>query len=231
MQWGDTMDRTKREICVAFGLPESVVSDASGQTFDNADADYAKAWEHTMLPLFGMLDAQLDVLTPGGYDDDTYLAHDVSDVWVLGRHQRAREDRALNDFNNGALTIDEYREICDRDPWDVPATRVLWIPSGRLAVADEKRKHDGDAEAAGAAPLGGQPPQPDPAALGGAGIPNALPPGFGLDPQADLMGDGQDTGTDPAVAGPPAQRAIAQAGRRPAGAAVDAAPERPVGSR
>lgn len=245
MQWGDTMDRTKREICVAFGLPESVVSDASGQTFDNADADYAKAWEHSMLPLFGMLDAQLDVLTPGGYDDDTYLAHDVADVWVLGRHQRAREDRALNDFNNGVITIDEYREICDRDPWDVPATRVLWIPAGRLAVGDDKNEHDGDAEAAGKAPLGGQPPTPDPA-LGGAGVPNALPPGFGLDPQADLMGDGQDTGTDaggdPAVAGPPAQRAIAQAGRRPPGAAVDAAPElkalegeqrgaRPVSSR
>jgi hypothetical protein len=187
-----------------------------------------------------MLDSQLDVLTPGGYDDDTYLAHDVSDVWVLGRHQRAREDRALNDFNNGALTIDEYREVCDRDPWDVPATRVLWIPAGRLAVADEKAKHDGDAEAAGAAPLGGQPPAPDPNALGGAGVPNALPPGFGLDPQADLMGDGQDTGAPDA--GPPAQRAIAQAGRRPAGAAVDAAPEikalegeqrgaRPAGSR
>ena len=244
-QWGDTMDRTKREICVAFGLPESVVSDSSGQTFDNADSDYAKAWEHSMLPIFGMLDAQLDVLTPGGYDDDTYLSHDVSDVWVLGRYQRAREDRAVADFNSGLMTVDEVRQVKNLDPWDVPATRVLWIPTGRLAVDDGDDAHDGDAEAAGKAPLGGQPPQPDPAALGGAGVPNALPPGFGLDPAADLMGDGQDIPTDggaPDAGGAPDPRALARAGRRPAAAAVTAAPEtkalegeqrgaRPVGRR
>lgn len=234
-QWGETMDRTKREICVAFGLPESVVSDSSGQTFDNSDSDYAKAWEHGMLPTFDLLDAQLDVLTPGGYDDDTYLSHDVSDVWVLGRYQRAREDRALADFNNGIMTVDEVREVKDLEPWDVPATRVLWIPAGRLAVGDEKGAHDGDAEAAGKAPLGGQPPQPDPA-LAGAGVPNALPPGFGggLDPSADLMGadsadgSGQDIPVDGSAA--PAQtgsdqRALARSDRRPSGGAVTAAPE------
>lgn len=227
-QWGDTMDRTKREICVAFGLPESVVTDASGQTFDNADADYAKAWEHSLLPLFGMLDAQLDVLTPGGYDDDTFLSHDVSDVWVLGRHQRAREDRAVADFNSGIISIDEVREAKDLEPLDVPATRVLWIPTGRLAVGDNASAHDGDAEAASKAPLGGQPPAPE--GLPTAGIPNALPAGFGVDPQADLMGGDDQAGDDPTAgesdgAGPPNQRAAVQAGRRPAGAAVDAAPE------
>ncbi|MGH3926931.1 MAG: phage portal protein, partial [Pseudonocardiaceae bacterium] len=142
-QWGDTMDRTKREICVAFGLPESVVSDSSGETFDNSDADYAKAWEHCLLNVFRLLDAQLDVLTPGGYGDDTFLSHDVSDVWVLGRHQRARQDRAAADLERGAITIDEYREICDLEPFDVPASRVLWIPAGRLAVADGDGAHDG----------------------------------------------------------------------------------------
>lgn len=226
MMWGDTMDRTKREICVAFGFPESVISDSSGETFDNSDADYAKAWEHGLLPLFGLLDAQLDVLTPGGYDDDTYLAHDVSDVWVLGRYQRAREDRAVADFNSGLMTIDEVREAKELEPWDVPATRVLWIPTGRLAVGDEESAHDGDAEAAGKAPLGGQPPQP--AGLPGAGIPNALPPSWGVDPAANLMGDGQDVpqdGIGDEGVGPPNQRVAAQIDRRPAGGALDAAPQ------
>lgn len=238
MMWGDTMDRTKREICVAFGLPESVISDSSGETFDNADADYAKAWEHGLLPLFDMLDAQLDVLTPGGYDDDTYLSHDVSDVWVLGRYQRAREDRAVADFNNGIITIDEVREVKDLDPWDVPASRVLWIPAGRLAVGDDKPAHDGDAEAAGRAPLGGQPAT---LSAGGGG---ELPPGFGtgFDPTADLMGGpvdpssamdgGGGTGGDQMGsadagdegAGPPNQRALAQADRT-GGATLTAAPQ------
>jgi len=236
MQWGDTMDRTKREICVAFGLPESVVSDSSGQTFDNSDADYAKAWEHGMLPTFDMLDTQLDVLTPGGYDDDTYLSHDVSDVWVLGRYQRAREDRAIADFNAGIITIDEVREIKDLDPWNVPATRVLWIPPGRLAVGDEDPAHDGDAEAAGKAPLGGQPPPPE--------LDGQAPPNFGgLDPSAALLDGtepmalaGPDGGADASTGGTPGdtgspggdpadQRVLARADRRPAGGQVTAAPQ------
>lgn len=237
-QWSETMDRTKREICVAFGLPESVVSDSSGQTFDNADSDYAKAWEHSLLPLFRLLDAQLDVLTPGGFDDDTYLAHDVSDVWVLGRHKRAKEDRAAADLDRGAITVDEYREICGRDPWDVPGTRVLWIPAGRLAVGDEDSKHDGDSDAAGALPIGnGQDPNAMPGLPpGAAGVPNALPPGFGVDPSADLNGAGQDTGAPlgagprpggppgpggPAGHGPPNQRALARAGRTVPGGGLE----------
>jgi phage portal protein BeeE len=205
-QWGDTMDRTKREICVAFGLPESVVSDSSGETFDNADADYAKAWEHCMLPLFRLLDGQLDVLSPGGYDDDTFLNHDVSDVWVLGRHKRAEEDRAAADLDRGTITVDEYREICGRDPWDVPATRVLWIPAARLAVDDGQRAHDGDAQAASTAPIGngqlGAAGMSGGGAMGGAGVPAALPPGFGLDPDADLDGAGQGTGSVPIPGAP-----------------------------
>jgi phage portal protein BeeE len=230
MQWSETMDRTKAEICGVFGLPQSVVTDSSGETFDNSDADYAKAWEHGMLPAFDLLDAQLDALTPGGFDDDTYLSHDVSDVWVLGRHQRALEDRAAADLDRGAITIDEYREICNKDAWDTSGSRVLWIPAGRLAVGDGKREHDGDQDAAGALPIGnGQ----DPNAMS-AGVPGALPPGFGLDPAADLMGgDGAQSGEDavpvqnatalPAVSGPPNQRAIAQAGRTVPGAALDTA--------
>jgi phage portal protein BeeE len=225
-QWGDTMDRTKREICVAFGLPESVVSDSSGETFDNSDADYAKAWEHCMSPLFGLLDGQLDVLTPGGYDDDTYLSHDTSDVWVLGRHKRAEEDRATQDFLNGIRNLDEVRDVYGLDPLNVPASRVCWIPAGKLVVADDDPAHDGDEEAAGAIPIGNG---IDPGAAG-AGVPGQLPPGFGLDPAADLMGGTSGPAGAPAPGspeggagiGPANQRAAAQADRTVPGGALDA---------
>lgn len=191
----------------------------TGNTFDNADADYAKAWEHGMLPLFRLLDAQLDVLTPGGFDDDTYLAHDVSDVWVLGRYKRAREDRAAANLAIGAITVDEYREVLELDPWDVPGSRVLWIPAGRLAIADDQPAHDGDADAAGKAPMGGQPPAPAAAGSlpGGVGVPNSLPPGFGVDPSADLMGSGQDAPADPTDGSASGQRALAQSDRTAGG--------------
>lgn len=179
-----------------------------------------------MLPLFRLLDAQLDVLSPGGYDDETYLSHDVSDVWVLGRHQRADEDRAAADLDRGAISIDEYREVCDREPLNVPGTRVLWIPAARLAIDDGQPAHDGDAHAAGNAPIGNGQLGMAPAGGAGAGVPNTLPAGFGVDPSADLEGPGQDGGAPAAgvTAGPPNQRAIGQADRTAPGSAVDAAP-------
>lgn len=38
--------------------------------------------------------------------------------------------------------------------------------------------------------------------MGGAGVPAALPPGFGLDPDADLDGAGQGTGSVPIPGAP-----------------------------
>lgn len=213
MMWSDTMEQTAKEFCVAFGLPMSVITDSSGETFDNADADYAKAWEHGMLPLLRMLDAQLDALTPGGFDDDTFLAHDVSDVWVLGRHQRAREDRAVEDLKTGIRTIDEVREVYGLDPLNVPATRVLWVEPQRLAVDDGTPAHDGDAAAAAAAPMGGG---------GMGGVPGEPPLDLPVpaDPQALEQGQGQQqSGQQPQDGGDQqnGRRALARADRQPAG--------------
>lgn len=194
-QWGDTMDRMRREITIAFGVPESVLGDASGRTFDNADAEYGTFWETTMLPLLRMLDAQLDVLTPNGYEDDVYFKHDVGDVWVLGRHQRTEEDRAIARYNAGAGTLDEVREVAALEPFNRPATRTLHVIPNKIVVSDGT--HDGDVEAVAKLPMSGQPPQPaappggaDPFAGGGAPPPPAplapqpLPPGMGGQPDA-----------------------------------------------
>jgi hypothetical protein len=87
--------------------------------------------------LVGQLDDQLDILT-GGYDDELYLRHDLSKVWVLGRHRREEADRAAADLERGAINFDEYREATGRKALKVPATRVLWLPTnGRMAVAKD----------------------------------------------------------------------------------------------
>lgn len=162
--WGDTIDRAKADVMGTFGVPQSIAWDASGQTWDNADADFARFLELRMAPFLDGIDDQLDILT--GADDNRWLRHDYSGEWVLGRHKRAEEDRAAADLERGAISIDEYREICGKPRHDVPATRVLWIPPGRLAVAVDDSN---DAELAAANPMGGQPP---------AGAPGGeLPPG------------------------------------------------------
>jgi hypothetical protein len=158
MQWVEMMDRMQRDATIAFGVPISLLGDASGRTFDNADAEYASFWENPMLPLLGMVDSQLDALTPSGYDDDEYFCHSTDDVWVLGRHRRDAADRAAREVEMGASTIDDYRVVTGREPLNIPATRVLYLPPGKIVAAPHV---ESDVAAVAALPMVGSPQEPD----------------------------------------------------------------------
>ena len=136
-QWSETMDRMRREVAMVFGVPESVLGDASGRTFDNADAEYEIFWSQTMKPLLEMLDDQMDILT-GDYDDTLYLRHDLSDVWVLNRHKRTDIAQAASDFAAGLITLDEYRVIAGKEPFDQPWSRVCLLPGGRVPAGTDE---------------------------------------------------------------------------------------------
>jgi HK97 family phage portal protein len=155
MQWPEVMNQMRKEASIVFGVPESLMGDSSGRTFDNADAEYATFWETRVGPLIDLLDDQLDVLT-GGFADDTYLRHDVSDVWVLARHKRTEEDRAVADYNSGLITIDDVREVKGHERLDIPATRVLLLPPQKVIVAQSEEAAD-DAKAVAELPMLGSP--------------------------------------------------------------------------
>lgn len=165
LQWGDTMDRMRKEASIIFGVPESMMGDASGRTFDNADAEYSIFLEHRFAPFIGLVDDQLDVLT-GGYSDDLWLRHDLSDVWVLKRHRRAEEDRMAAELERGTITYNDYREFKGLEPIDAPWARVHWLPPGKAAAyADDPA----DGTAAAKTPLLGAPQPADPGAEAQAG--------------------------------------------------------------
>jgi HK97 family phage portal protein len=193
--WGDTMDRDHHEICMCFGVPESVMGDASGRTYANADAEYGMFWEHRMLPLIRDLDDQLETLA-GVLGEDIYLRTDLSKVWVLGRYQREHEDRLAADQQAGYINIDDVREAKGHKRLDVPATRVLFLPIGKAAVADTAHPHD--AKEAAAAPVIG------PVTPGSAGS--------GMAQIGDPGGGGQPFG-----AGDSSLRLVAGAGDRAGG--------------
>jgi HK97 family phage portal protein len=171
MQWGEVMDRMKHEAAMTFGVPESLMGDASGSTFDNADAEYAIFLEHRFAPLMELIDDQLDLLT-GGYDDDLWLRHDLSDLWVLKRHRRAEEDRMAEELSRGVITYNEYREFLGLPEIDAPWARVHWIPPNMAAGYETD---PGDAEEAVKTPI---------LTAGGGGM-GAAPP----EPGADQSGD------------------------------------------
>jgi phage portal protein BeeE len=164
-QYVESRTITKGELLVAGGTPLSVLGDASGRTFDNADAEYEVWWKETNIPDLEHFGAFMDLLI-GGWDDDYHVAHDLSSVSVLERDKRNREARAQTEWDKGLITLDEYRTITGKDPLDIPAARAVWITAGRTPVANQK-----DFDAIQVQYGGGPPADPN------AAPPEELPPG------------------------------------------------------
>lgn len=97
---------TKEEILMGFGVPESVLANASGRTFDNAEMERLIFWMETMIPHLELTMRPLDILED---DDDLYVSFDLSGVDVLQRLDLKRKEHHLREFASGAISVDEYR--------------------------------------------------------------------------------------------------------------------------
>lgn len=96
---------TKEEILAAFGVPESVIGNAAGRTFNNANEELRVFWNETMLPHLDSLARGLDEL-----DEQYYVDFDTSDVPVLILYKQERERYLLDEFQNGLISGNEYRK-------------------------------------------------------------------------------------------------------------------------
>lgn len=133
IQWDSMLQGSKEDILMAFGVPESVMGNASGRTFDNADAERENFWLDTMMPHCDNLAAGLDPLT-ADINDDTVLGFDYDTVDVIQRVARRKREEWRAEVAAGLMTIDEYFEKTGREKWDVVGTRILWHTSG-IAIA------------------------------------------------------------------------------------------------
>lgn len=138
VQWQAAVQGSKEDILLAFGVPESVLGNASGRTFDNADAEYEIFWTVTMQPILDAVAAGFDILTPGGMEDNLVVAHDYSKIDVLQRQERQRHATAMAEFQAGTLTIDQYLKAIGRPTFDQPGTKVLWIPQGMVPIGKDE---------------------------------------------------------------------------------------------
>lgn len=137
-QYVEARQMTQREILVAAGTPLSVIGDASGQTFENSDADERLFWRNEMVPEVELVASYWEELTDGGvHDDSEVVGYDWTKVAVLQREQVAIEGRAQAEYDKGLITVDEYRELTGKDPLNLPGTRVLWTVSGRAPIGSE----------------------------------------------------------------------------------------------
>lgn len=137
-QYTQAQAATKLDLLLAFGVPESVLGNASGRTYDNAGAEEAIFWRVTMIPHVDLIASAFDTLTEGGVEDDVIFVHDVSSIAPLRRDERERHAKLLQELQAGAITLDEYREGTGREPFKVPGTQVLWFPMGKLGIAENE---------------------------------------------------------------------------------------------
>lgn len=140
-QYTEARTQNKEEILLAFGVPESVIGNASNRTFANADVELEVFWRETMLPHLTLLERAFDILDD---NPDTYYAYDLSSVAILSRDDRERAKFHLEELKQGAISIDEYRVLTGRD--EVGMDELL-IPTNLSPVAvskDGESVSDGD---------------------------------------------------------------------------------------
>lgn len=133
VQWSQMLDGSKEAIQLAFGVPESVMGNASGRTFDNADAERENFYVDTVVPHCDPIAMGLDPIT-GSTQDDVVIAYDYSGVDVLQRMAARKRTEWREEVAAGLRTIDSYFEAIGEEPFDVVGTRVLYHSSG-LAIA------------------------------------------------------------------------------------------------
>ncbi|MFH8466031.1 phage portal protein [Streptomyces sp. NPDC017991] len=177
----ETLSKTaKDEILSAFGVPESIVGNASERTYANADREEWNFWQHTELPHLSLLASAFDL----DLDDGWSLRFNTSTVEALEFPRRQRREEARQEWNAGLITVDEYREIAGRRPFNVAHTRALWISPQKAPVP----ANEVDAAALGVAQ--------DPMAAVGPGLPGA----GGSPPAIAPAGPGGGTSAADAVA-------------------------------
>lgn len=180
---------SKGEILAAFGVPESIVGNASERTYANADREEWNFWDHTELPHLNLVASGFDP----ELDDGWTVRYDTSRVQALEFPRRQARQEAREEFDKGLITIDEYREIAGREAFNVPQSRALWISPQKAPIPANPQ----DAAALG---LG-----PDPAA---GGMPGAAPTGAPL-PQGAAPEDSAAADVAAARAVDPGQDAAA----------------------
>ncbi len=176
MNYGELAERAKDEILSAFGIGESVLGNASGRTFDNAEQEEYNFWTKPMPPHNDLIASAF----AEDIDEDLEPFLDTSGVDALEVGQRRRRDEARSEVEAGLRSIDEYRPLAGLEALNNPQARALWISPNKAPVPGDPR----DAQTL----LGGE-------AVGGGGEP--MPPADGGAPAGP---DGAPSGTGPTTA-------------------------------
>lgn len=185
---------TKEEILASFGVPESVLGNASGRTFSNAAEEVSVFWNETMSPHLEIIARALDEL-----DEEHYIDFDTSSVPYLIITKQERERYLLQEMQSGLISVNEYRTGTGRKEVEADLADSLLMNPNLTPIANTKKPMEVPQPGA----LPGVPGMPPGTGMPGTpGMPiNPLPPemaaamGGAMPPGSELGGPGLDPNT------------------------------------
>lgn len=130
-QYTDTRKITKEEILMGFGVPEPVIGNSAGRTYDNAEMERLIFWKETMLTHIEMITRPFDRILQEN-DEDLYLGVDLSRVDVLQRDEAKRREALRADVDAGVRSIDEFREAVGLKKLADGRGAVIFRPNTRV---------------------------------------------------------------------------------------------------
>lgn len=179
---------TKEEILASFGVPETVIGNASGRTFSNASDEIRVFWTETMLPHLEPIARSLDEL-----DDVNYVDFDTREVPVLMLYKQERERYLSDEFSRGLISLNEYRLGSGRKVVDSDLADSLLMNPNLTPIGNTKKKMESPPMMAGGPPQGAVPgmdggaPPPEMPGMQGAVAPPAPPGGAEPDTMAGAI--------------------------------------------
>lgn len=133
-QYHQLREDDKMETLAAYGVGVTMIGDASGQTYANAEVDRKTFWLETMPEHLGFIAGGFDLVDGA---DDTWVDFDLSrvDVYQVMEEQRRAGLRA--EFSAGMISPDQYMEETGRTPWGYRTTKALYLGMGQTPYAVE----------------------------------------------------------------------------------------------
>lgn len=130
MNYGEAAKNSKDEILSAFGVGESVLGNASGRTFDNAEQEEYNFWTKPMPPHLDLVAMAFRGDIDNGYEP----FFDTSKVDALEAAARRRREEARKEVSEGLRSIDEYRPLTGLATLNNPQSRALWVSPAKAPI-------------------------------------------------------------------------------------------------
>lgn len=167
---------TKEEILAAFGVPESIIGNASGRTFANAAEEGKVFWHETMAPHLEVIARGFDALDP-----ELWVGFETDSVPIMILAKQQRSEFFLREKQSGLISTNEYRVLTGRKEVKSELADALLDNPNLTPTGNTKKATPppGAVQQPGATPLD---------VLGGQGQPGAAP---GMPPE--MLGTPMET--------------------------------------